>query len=145
MAGNKTASTLTGSGLNGGFDTDGAVEADTYIQTPLFKTTGIYSGSQPSPPTIASNACGTTTQGVVTSGSTDEAGTVTVGTLLAGVTACQITFGQTHATAPASCICEDESSVIALSPSRSTTTVTCTSAVTLASAVIDYICRWTTP
>lgn len=52
-------------------------------------------------PTIASGACGTTTNGVITSG-TNQAGLVTIGA--ASTTTCTISFSATLANAPNACI-----------------------------------------
>jgi len=52
-------------------------------------------------PTIATNDCGSTSQGTITAGGNDNAFLVTVGT--AGVTSCAITFGAAWATAPKAC------------------------------------------
>jgi hypothetical protein len=49
-------------------------------------------------PTIATNACGSTTQGTIATGGNDQAFHVTVGTAL--VTSCTITFSSAFGTAP---------------------------------------------
>jgi hypothetical protein len=51
-----------------------------------------------SSPTIANNACGSTTQGTIGGSSSDRSGIVTVGT--AGVTTCTISFAGTFGTTP---------------------------------------------
>ncbi len=53
-------------------------------------------------PTVASNDCGSATQGTVTAGGNDNAFKVTVGT--AAVTQCDITFGTAWTAAPKSCV-----------------------------------------
>lgn len=107
--------------------------------------TGVYAASQASAPTIASNDCGTLTQGTVTSGATDLAGSVTAGTAAGSVLSCAVTFGQTHATSPASCVCNDGSTPLALAATYSTTKVTCTALATVASGTISYQCQWNKP
>jgi hypothetical protein len=52
-------------------------------------------------PTIASNACGSATQGTITAGGTDETGQVNVGT--SSVTSCTVSFSATLPTAPRAC------------------------------------------
>lgn len=118
------------------------------VQGTVRDINGVYGSSQTSPPTIASNACGTTTQGTINSGSTDEAGSISTGTFASGFTSCAVTFGATHPSAPASCICEDGTNVaLTLGPtSISSTGFTCSDSVTsLASMTIYWICKWTTP
>lgn len=107
--------------------------------------TGVYAATQASPPTIASNDCGTLTQGTVTAGSSDLAGSATAGTAAGNVLSCAISFGQTHTTAPASCVCNDSTAPLALAATWSTTKVTCTALATLASGVLSYQCQWNTP
>lgn len=106
---------------------------------------GVYAASQTTAPIIASNACGSLTQGTVNSGSTDLAGGITAGTAAGSLTACAITFGQSHTTAPASCVCQDSTTPLALAATYSTTTLTCTSLTTVASGVISYQCQWNAP
>lgn len=107
---------------------------------------GIYSSEQSTPPSIATNDCGVLTQGVMVTSpsSTDEGGAVTVGTAVGSITSCKVTFGQTHTSAPASCVVNDKSAVLAMSAtSFSSTSVTFSSLATIASAVINYSCKWT--
>ena len=90
-------------------------------------------------PTVASNACGATTQGVITSGSTNNSGSVTVGT--AAVTSCTVTFGGgTLSAAPKACIVQ-ANNVLSLPyvSSIATTGFTITQ-VSTASDLISYIC-----
>lgn len=107
--------------------------------------TGVYAASQASAPTIASNDCGTLTQGTVTSGATDLAGSINAGTAAGSVLSCSVTFGQTHTTSPASCVCNDGSTPLALAATYSTTKVTCTALATVASGTISYQCQWNKP
>jgi hypothetical protein len=72
------------------------VNGSGYVVAPL-RSTG-------SPPTIASNACGSTTQGVVASGGNDNDFKVTVGTT--SVSSCTISFANTWLTAPSACVTE---------------------------------------
>ena len=53
-------------------------------------------------PTIASGACGATTNGTIASGSNDHSGTVNIGS--ATTTTCTISFGSTWVTAPRACL-----------------------------------------
>lgn len=62
----------------------------------------INNANNPLPPSIASNACGSTTQGTLSSPSTDTSGYFTIGT--ATVTSCAISFGSRHAQAPNACV-----------------------------------------
>mgnify|MGYP003385243720 CR=1 FL=1 len=52
-------------------------------------------------PTIASGACGTTTNGTIVAGSTDQTGRITVGA--AAATACAVSFSATLSPVPKSC------------------------------------------
>lgn len=62
----------------------------------------IVAGNTAAPPTIANNACGSTAQGTIASGGTDQSFVVNVGT--AAVVSCTITFGTAFAVAPKSCV-----------------------------------------
>lgn len=53
-------------------------------------------------PTIASGACGTTTNGAVVAGSTNQAGSITIGA--AATTTCTISWSATLASAPKACV-----------------------------------------
>jgi hypothetical protein len=53
-------------------------------------------------PTIASGACGATTNGAVVAGSTNQAGSITIGA--AATTTCTITFAAGLTAAPKSCV-----------------------------------------
>lgn len=91
-------------------------------------------------PTVATNDCGSTSQGTVTAGSTNTAGEVTAGT--ATVTSCAISFTATRAAAPW-CVCSSEDNTVAaagLACSASTTKLTATSAGNLDSKKWTYIC-----
>ncbi len=92
-------------------------------------------------PTIASGACGATTNGTI-SGS-DQAGKVTIGA--ASTTTCTVSFGSTWATAPRACTFSPASSgaaaltVLAYVSAVSATSFTITGSV-LASTVFYYHC-----
>ena len=90
--------------------------------------------------TIASNDCGSTSQGTVTAGGNDHGGEVNAGT--ATVTSCAVTFAQAFTAAPI-CVCSSESNTVAaagLACSASTTKVTATSAGNLDSTKWTYHC-----
>ena len=53
-------------------------------------------------PTIASGACGATTNGAVVAGSTNQAGSITIGS--AATTTCTISWSATLAAAPKACV-----------------------------------------
>ena len=68
-------------------------------------TTGTFSGQLRSTaglPTIASGACGTTTNGAIVAGSTNQSGQITIGA--AATTACTISFSATLPFAPKICV-----------------------------------------
>lgn len=88
-------------------------------------------------PTVASNACGSTTQGVVVAKSTDISGTVTVGALT--VTSCAITFASTWQNAPV-CVANDDTNVLAIRPTETTTGITFTSLSSASGDNISWIC-----
>lgn len=88
-----------------------------------------------STPTITSGACGTTTNGVITSGS-DQSFIVTIGS--ATTTACAINFGSTWTTKPRSCVfaaASAGSAAVTVLPHIDPTNIT-TTAVTLSGAVL---------
>lgn len=95
-------------------------------------------------PTIAANACGSSTQGTVAAGSLDLSGSVTVGT--SGVTVCTITFGNTLANAPHACAlglrnatAAAQGTTLAYVSSHTTTALVITGAA-LAGAQYDWLC-----
>lgn len=53
-------------------------------------------------PTVANNACGSTSQGTITAGGNDNSFKLTVGTT--AVTSCTVSFGATWAAAPTACV-----------------------------------------
>lgn len=68
-------------------------------------TTGNFSGQITSTaglPTIASGACGATTNGAVVAGSTNQSGQITIGS--ASTTTCTISWSATLAAAPNACV-----------------------------------------
>ena len=88
-------------------------------------------------PTIANNDCGTTAQGTVTTLSTDVSGSITVGTLT--VTSCAMTFAKAWTNAP-NCVVIDDTNVLAVKASTSTTKLTITSSTSMSSDVISFVC-----
>lgn len=105
-------------------------------------TGGFLVSQQQTPPTVASNACGTTTQGIVVANSTDLSGVITVGTL--AVTSCGVTFNKTHNTFP-NCICQDDSNVLAVRCIASNTILTITSLSSMSSDNITWFCPTNAP
>ena len=87
-------------------------------------------------PTVATNDCGSTSQGTITAGSTDVKGEVTVGT--ATVTSCAVTFNTAYGTAPI-CVTEDDTNALALKAATSTTKLTITAAA-MDSDKVRWIC-----
>lgn len=88
-------------------------------------------------PTVGSNACGSTVQGTVVSGSSDLSGTITAGTL--AVTSCAVTFNGTFTSAP-NCICQDDSNVLAVRCTASTGTLTVTSLSSMSGDNVTWWC-----
>lgn len=80
--------TCAGSGAT--TDTTGDLAVPGQITT----TTGL--------PTIASGACGATTNGAIVAGSTNQAGNLTIGA--ATTTTCTVSFSATLASAPKACV-----------------------------------------
>lgn len=105
-------------------------------------TGGFLISQQLTAPTVANNDCGTTAQGTITANSSDLLGTINVGTL--AVTSCAMTFNKTHGTAPI-CFCQDDSNVLAVRCSTSTTKLTVTSATSMSSDVVAYWCPTNLP
>jgi hypothetical protein len=98
-----------------------------------------------STPTITSGACGTTTNGVITSGS-DQSFIVTIGS--ATTTSCAINFGSTWTTKPRSCVFAAASAGSAavtvlphIDPTNITTTGVTLSGAVLASTVWNIQCQ----
>jgi hypothetical protein len=95
-----------GAGMTGGITVSSAGGG---TSAPLNLTAGATRGvsvtpfvvPQGSSPTIASNACGSATQGTL-SRATDMAGMITVGTT--GVSSCTVSFAVTHQVAPRACV-----------------------------------------
>lgn len=88
-------------------------------------------------PTVANNDCGTTVQGTITTKSTDVSGQVTVGTL--AVTACNVSFNTTWTNAPF-CVVSDDTNIIALKASATTTKLTITSVASMSSDKVSWVC-----
>lgn len=98
-----------------------------------------------STPTIASGACGTTTNGVITSGS-DQSFIITIGAV--ATTSCAVTFGSTWTTKPRSCIfgAGNAAAIAAttlpfIAPTNITTTGVTLSGAVLASTVWNVQCQ----
>ena len=94
-------------------------------------------------PTIASGACGTTTNGAVVTGSTNQAGNITIGS--AGTSTCTVSFSATLGTAPKSCIIQPTNATAAAVGTTgayisSITTAQFVITGTLASSNYSYIC-----
>lgn len=103
-----------------------------------FRLTGIgHISSNGVAPTVASNACGSTAQGTIVAKSTDISGTVTVGTLT--VTSCAITFHSPWQNAPV-CVANDDTNVLAIRPTETTTGITFTSLSSASGDNISWIC-----
>jgi hypothetical protein len=95
-------------------------------------------------PTIASGACGTTTNGAVVAGSTNQTGGITIGA--AATTTCTLTWSATLAVAPKACVffpanaaAAATGTTVAFTGAPSTTQVVLTGAA-LANANYSYIC-----
>jgi len=93
-------------------------------------------------PSIASNACGSSTQGTISG--TDQSMLVTVGT--ASVTSCTVTFGAAFTAAPrctfspANATAAAQGTTLAYLPAPSTTTLTIDGAA-LAGAAYEVLCQ----
>lgn len=105
-------------------------------------TGGFLVSQQVTAPTVATNDCGTTAQGTVTANSSDLLGTLTVGTL--AVTSCSMTFNKTHNTAPI-CFCQDDTNVLAVRCTTTTTKLTVTSVSSMSSDAVAYWCPTNIP
>ncbi len=101
-------------------------------------TAGGHSVSTGTAPTVANNDCGTTAQGTVTAKSTDNSGTMTVGTL--AVTSCAMTFASAWVNAP-NCVVIDDTNVLSVKASTTTTKLTVTATTSMSGDVISYICQ----
>jgi hypothetical protein len=134
---NLTGATFTTATLNGTTTVGGPtnIAGTTTLSGQLITTYGT--------PTITSGACGTTTNGVITSG-TNQSGLVTIGA--AATTTCTINFSTTLAAAPGACVVFPASAGAAATG----TTVAYVSAITtghfvitgsaLASTAYYYLC-----
>lgn len=96
-----------------------------------------FLSSSPTPPTVAINACGSTSQGTIVTGSTDITGTVVVGTLT--VTSCTITFANAYKVAP-NCVANDDTNVLAIKPTETINGITFTSLSSASGDSITWIC-----
>lgn len=107
------------------------------IQGTLRITGAGHISSSSTPPTVASNVCGSTTQGTIVAKSTDTAGTVTVGTLT--VTSCAVTFAHAWNSVPV-CVANDDTNVLAIRPTETNTGVTFTSLSSASGDNISWVC-----
>ncbi len=108
----------------------------TTLSGQLVSTTGL--------PTIASGACGTTTNGAVVAGSTNQSGNITIGA--AATTTCTISWSATLSVAPNACVffpanaaAAATGTTVARTGAPSTTQVVLTGSA-LANANYSYIC-----
>lgn len=92
---------------------------------------------QSTAPTVANNDCGTTAQGTIVTGSSDLSGVATVGTL--NVTSCAVTFNGTFNSAP-NCLCQDDSNVLAVRCTATTTKLTITSLTSMSGDNVTWFC-----
>jgi hypothetical protein len=88
---------------------------------------------------IATNACGSVTQGTLKAGSNDVSGEITVGTT--SVTSCAISFANTHSVAP-NCVVSSQvaGTVVGFGYTASTTALTVTATSGFDSTKFDYFC-----
>lgn len=115
---------------------DGNVGIGTTIPVAALTVTG-HVHSNGTAPTVANNDCGSTAQGAITAKSTDVAGFVTAGTL--NVTSCAVTFNTTWTNAPV-CVATDDTNILSIKPSSTTTKLTLTSTTSMSGDVISWIC-----
>jgi hypothetical protein len=101
-------------------------------------STGGKVGIEGPKPSIASNACGSTSQGVLATGSSDSSGEVTVGTT--SVTSCAVSFANAWTNAPFCNVTDQSGSVLGLGYSISTSALTVTATSGFTSTVFDYHC-----
>lgn len=94
-------------------------------------------GSTGTAPTVASNDCGSTSQGTVNAGSTDVRGSTVVGTLT--VTSCAITFNKPFGVAPI-CLTQDDTNILGIKNTQTTTKLTITATTSMSGDTISWIC-----
>lgn len=94
-------------------------------------------GSTGTAPTVASNDCGSTTQGTVSAGSTDIRGSVVVGTLT--VTSCAVSFNKTFGVAPV-CLTQDDTNILGVKNSQTTSKLTITSTTSMSGDTVSWLC-----
>jgi hypothetical protein len=111
--------------------------APTSVSSPQFVSTA-------GTPAIASGACGTTTNGAVVAGSTNQSGNITIGA--AATTTCTLTWSATLGVAPNACVffpanatAAATGTTVARTGAPSTTQVVLTGGA-LANANYSYIC-----
>ena len=115
------------------------------FKSPGFNVTGTGQiVSTTGTPTIASGACGTTTNGAVVSGSTNQSGNITIGS--AATTTCVISWSATLSVAPNACVffpanaaAAATGTTVARTGAPSASSVTLTGSA-LANANYSYIC-----
>ena len=113
------SSTVSGAGFTARFASPGPI-GNTAPSTGAFTTlsatgavtfSGLLSFTGMGLPTIASGACGATTNGAVVAGSTDQSGNITIGS--ASTATCTVSFSTTLATAPLACVIQPANSAAA--------------------------------
>lgn len=130
--------TTVNSTLNGALIVSGNVGiGSSNPQAALTIGAGGHIKSNGSAPTVANNDCGTTTQGTVSAGSTDIKGSFVVGTLT--VTSCAVTFNTTFGVAP-TCITQDDTNILGVKTTTSTTKMTTTATTSMSGDTITYVC-----
>ena len=118
----EAGSAITSSGAGGALGTAAFVATGTSGATiPLLNGVNTWSGatntfsgmivSSAGLPTIASGACGATTNGAVVAGSTNQTGSITIGA--AGTSTCTVSFSATLGAAPKACIIQPANSAAA--------------------------------
>lgn len=98
-------------------------------------TSTVSTGLQLSSSSIPSVACNAGT-GVISAAATNSHGTFTAGV---GAANCTVTFTTAFPKTP-DCVCADDSSILALSPTNQTTSVKCTAAASMSGDTITYLC-----
>lgn len=95
-------------------------------------------------PTVASNACGSTSQGAITAGSTDWQGKITAGTT--SVTACAVTFANTRSYTPTCNLTPANATAAAVNTVQAYVSATSTTGFTITGLALDgaaffYLCE----
>lgn len=133
-----SGSLVVKSGSTIGLTTTGNVGiGSTAPQSGLTLGSNNHLGSTGTAPTVASNDCGSTSQGAVNAGSTDLRGSVVVGTLT--VTSCAITFNVPFGKAPV-CLTQDDTNILGTKNTQTTSKLTITSTTSMSSDTITWVC-----